>query len=624
MVLRKPFTLLLHIALAAIAAGAIITHFAGVQGRLSLRQGEPPVHRIEVTSGPGDGELPFGVALAEVEISYYPGTSAPMDFKSVLDVDGEKVAVSMNRVGEVNGWRFYQTAVAPGSSTLSVSHDQWGIAITYCGYAMLLIGMAGFFFQRRSAWRALLRGRRAVLVAMLAIQAATAVAAAPPAMQKPLAAKMSTVYVYWNDRVCPMQTMACDVATTLYGSAHYKGLTPEQVLSGWLFYFDEWYRDYVAEHPEVASLPEIPSSKKEKKLLEKIGLIQWLGTGEAFRIYPYHTGNGATEWLSLTGRKPSAMPLEQWEFMQSTMPHIKAHLLAGRNVKAGEELESLKLGQRRYAGASVLPSEAKMTAERFFNRLARPALAGIVALALAAMFLLLPNARRLYRAASAAAVALFLYLLGLMGALWWIGAHVPLSNGPETMLFMGLVAVGGALMARRSATLRGCLCAVAGLALMVAAMAGKTPRIGVLMPVLASPLLSLHVMIVMTSYVLFMLMALISAVALCSRSRARKEALSVTNRIILVPAVCLLGVGIFIGAVWANQSWGHYWGWDPKETCALVTWFVYAIPAHWHCRALRCFRRPRVLHIYLLLSILCVLFTYFGANYLLPGLHSYA
>lgn len=167
----------------------------------------------------------------------------------------------------------------------------------------------------------------------------------------------------------------------------------------------------------------------------------------------------------------------------------------------------------------------------------------------------------------------------------------------------------------------GALLLVGAMAAMVAAMAGKSPQIGTLMPVLASPLLSVHVMLVMCSYVLFMLMAVLSGVALCKGGETLRR-LARVNAVTLVPAVFLLTAGIFIGAVWANQSWGRYWGWDPKETCALITMLIYAVPLH---RAtFGVFRRPRTLCIYLLVAIVSVLFIYFGANYLLPGLHSYA
>ncbi|MDE6310847.1 MAG: cytochrome c biogenesis protein CcsA, partial [Muribaculaceae bacterium] len=126
------------------------------------------------------------------------------------------------------------------------------------------------------------------------------------------------------------------------------------------------------------------------------------------------------------------------------------------------------------------------------------------------------------------------------------------------------------------------------------------------------------------SYALFLLMAVLSAIALLSHSTERYERLSMLNRIMLTPAVFLLGAGIFVGAVWANQTWGRYWGWDPKETCALVMWLVYALPLHRGCRGLAIFRKDRVFNAYLLCAVATVVFTYFGANYFLSGLHSYA
>lgn len=627
---KQPFTILLHIALVIIVTGAIVTHFCGIQGRINLVLDSDPTDEFELASGPGEGRLPFTVSLEDVEILYYPGTTTPMDFRSRLNIGGESVTISMNKVGEVKGWRFYQTGIGGDTSIVSISHDPWGIGITYTGYLLLGIGMTGFFFQRNTPWRSLLRKRQvAALMLLLVCGLGSLHATELPAMQRPLASNMGKVYVYWNDRVAPMQTMARDITVALYGSETYEGMTAEQVLSGWLFYFDEWYRDYLEKFPEAAVMPENATGKKEKKLMERIGLIQWLGSGEAFRIYPYKSVRGNLEWLSLTGRKPSGMSLEQWTFMQTSMPRIKELLLKGKNIRANEELEALKAGQIKYAGADVLPSETKLKAERFYNCGARPAIAGIVSLLLGFGVLVLSAGKKRFAPTvgnifEACGILLFLYIVGIMGMLWWISGHLPLSNGPETMLFMALAALAGAVITRKNLTIKGCLYAVGGMALLVAAMGSKFPRIGMLMPVLSSPLLSLHVMIVMTSYVLFMLMTLLSAVALCSRSESRKESLCVTNRIILTPAVCLLGAGIFIGAVWANQSWGRYWGWDPKETCALITWLVYSIPVHWGSRRLKCFRRPKVLHTYLLLAILSVLFTYFGANYILAGLHSYA
>lgn len=631
---RRPFTILLHIALIVILAGATVTHFFGIQGNLSLSADTPAVSRFEKRSGPGRGEFPFAVRLNRVEIIYYPATSTPMDFCSEIEIDGHKIPVAMNKVGINEGWRFYQTGIGPDRSVFSISHDPWGIAITYIGYILLGIGMFGFFFQKRTSWRSLLkRYRQGVMAVLLLFTCApgratsSEFAPALPVMQRPLASNLGRVLVYWNDRVCPLQTLARDVAISLYGSETYKGFTPEQILSGWLFYYDRWQGDYFNLHPELKTLTALPSTKAEKKSAEKLALVEWLGTGEIFRIYPYLTVNGNIEWLSLTGRRPRAMSLEQWTFMQTSMTNIKELLLKGKNIRANEELAALKAAQKKFAAGVELPSDAKINAEIIYNRAVRPVIAGIfsilIGLTVVVLSLFKTSLRFLGRLSMTAAASLSLYVSSAIGLLWWLSGHIPLSNGPETMMFMAFVALAGAC-ACRSLTLRGALMIVAAMAMFVASMSGRTPRIGAIMPVLSSPLLSVHVMVVMIAYVLFLLIAILSAVALLSRSEERRCQLSVLNRIILTPAVCLLGAGIFIGAVWANQTWGRYWGWDPKETCALAMWIVYALPAHWSNRYLAFFRNDRVLHIYLLLALLSVIFTYFGANYLLGGLHSYA
>ncbi len=634
---HNPFTLLLHIALAVILAGAIVTHFLGIQGTLSLKTGAAPISAFDKTSGPGDGRFPFEVSLEDVEIIYYPATTTPMDFRSLLRVDSSSIRVSMNRVGEYDGWHFYQSGINADGSVLSISHDPWGTGITYAGYLMLGIGMVGFFFQRRTPWRALLRRYRKGMAVLMLLGCFFCADAAPSdssavrplrAMQRPLASNFGRVKVYWNDRICPMQTLARDVAGVLYNSYSYKGFTPEQILSGWLFYYDEWRADYLREHPELETVAPYPTDKAEKKSAERLALVQWLGTGEIFGIYPYQAVDGHVEWLSLTGKRPSGMELDQWIFMQTTMPGIKKLLMQGKNIRANEELGKLIEGQKKYAPLFALPTDARINAERIYNAFARPSFAAIAAVCIGLATLIgsifRGGSRRRYKILSrTCSILLWLYLSAVMGVLWWISGHVPLSNGPETMMFMAFVALLGAGLCG-DMTLRGGLLIVASMALFVTAMGGRTPQIRAMMPVLASPLLSIHVMLVMISYALFALMAILSAVALLARSRERSIRLGILNRIILTPAVFLLGAGIFIGAVWANQTWGRYWGWDPKETCALVMWLVYALPVHWGGRHLSVFRKERVLHIYLLCAILTVVFTYFGANYLLSGLHSYA
>jgi ABC-type transport system involved in cytochrome c biogenesis permease subunit len=138
-------------------------------------------------------------------------------------------------------------------------------------------------------------------------------------------------------------------------------------------------------------------------------------------------------------------------------------------------------------------------------------------------------------------------------------------------------------------------------------------------PVLRSPMLAAHVSVIMVSYALFVFITITAVIGLCSRKRG--ERLYRWNITLLYPAVFLLAAGIFIGAVWANISWGRYWGWDAKETWALITLLVYAIPLHQ--RSLALFRAPVKFHRYCVAAFAAVAMTFFGVTYLLGGIHSY-
>ncbi len=147
-----------------------------------------------------------------------------------------------------------------------------------------------------------------------------------------------------------------------------------------------------------------------------------------------------------------------------------------------------------------------------------------------------------------------------------------------------------------------------------------------LQPVLQTPLLGIHVSVIMLAYTLFAVMMINGILGLCMRKR--RESLMALSQILLYPALFCLTAGIFIGAVWANMSWGRYWGWDPKETWALITMLVYALLIHWpwlkNKLPITNNQSPIIYHILCIVAFLFVLFTYFGVNYFFSGLHSYA
>ena len=182
--------------------------------------------------------------------------------------------------------------------------------------------------------------------------------------------------------------------------------------------------------------------------------------------------------------------------------------------------------------------------------------------------------------------------------------------------------------AKRSYRLvRAGLIALAVFALVMAIIMTKvvTPK-PPLQPVLQTPLLGIHVSVIMLAYTLFAIIAINGIIGLCTlKLRITNYELQIVSQILLYPALFCLTTGIFIGAVWANMSWGRYWGWDPKETWALITMIVYAALLHWPIivKANASAKHNAAYHIACIVAFFFVLFTYFGVSYLLGGLHSY-
>ena len=208
---------------------------------------------------------------------------------------------------------------------------------------------------------------------------------------------------------------------------------------------------------------------------------------------------------------------------------------------------------------------------------------------------------------------------------WIVTGHAPVSNIPETLLLMSWLSSALSLVASsRRVPVLGLLCpVVASVCMLASVLSDSVSPLSSLPPILRSPLLSVHVVLVMVSYTLLFCIALLSVRCLLHGcTPATLTRLTALSRLLLYPAVSFLASGIIAGAVWANISWGTYWSWDAKETWALLTLMVYLAPFHIH--NLDSDSSPRLYHIYVLVAFLVVLATYFGVSYFLPGMHSYA
>jgi cytochrome c-type biogenesis protein CcsB len=218
---------------------------------------------------------------------------------------------------------------------------------------------------------------------------------------------------------------------------------------------------------------------------------------------------------------------------------------------------------------------------------------------------------------------------------WYISGYAPWSNAYETMVYVAFITVAAGLVFNRSAITVALATLFGGVILFVSGLNWLDPQISPLVPVLKSPWLMIHVAVIVAAYGFFGISFLLGATNLVlssiQNSKLNKlnqypdnqlSQLTAINELSLWAGLALMTVGTFTGAVWANESWGRYWGWDPKETWALITLIVYAITLH--LRLIKKLDSPAVLNLASVLAFASVLMTYFGVNYYLTGMHSYA
>lgn len=615
-------TLLLHGSFLVILAGAMITFIGGRKGYVHLTAGSGVDSFVEQESRQ-NVDLPFTLLLDSFRIAYYPGTEAPADYISYVHVlrPGQPAVassagetISMNRILSEQGFRFYQSSFDEDrqGSWLTVNYDPWGTGVTYTGYILLAISMIWMLFSRKGEFRRLLNHpllrKGGMFCLLLLVGTAQAQGRTLPVLGIRQADSLASKQVIYHDRVVPFNTLACDFVVKLTGQTSYAGLTPEQIIGGWLLRPEVWQHEpmiYI-KNRELCRLLNLKTSYAS---------LADLFDGQRYRLQDFWQGRQETH------RKMS--PLEKAIVETDEKVGLILMLQKGTLIRPLPEDGSVK----------PLPP-AKVRAELVYNRIPFSRLLFMfnLTLGLLAFFRLVYNGLRRSPGVSASsrridgffAVALyaaFLFQLSGYSLRWYVGGRIPLSNGYETMQFMALCTLLLACLFRRRFPFTvpfGFL--LSGFALLVAYLGQMNPQITPLMPVLVSPWLSMHVSLIMMSYALFAFMMLNGVLALCIRRHTKM--LMLLSRLLLYPANFFLGAGIFMGAVWANVSWGRYWAWDPKEVWALITFLVYG--AAFHSKSFPAFRRPLFFHIYMLVAFLTVLMTYFGVNYLLGGMHSYA
>lgn len=684
---KRASTLALHLSFIIILAGAMLTHISAKRGMIHLRIGQPTDTYMAASDsqdgmGMQEEKLPFSLCLQNFEAKMHDGTQAVADYSSKFTVtDGNEKSegqVSMNNIYSHRSYRFYQSSYDEDGkgSVLAINADPYGIPVTYTGYALLFISLIWMLIDPKASYRKLLASqllKKGALMMLMLISMGNLQAA--EVLPKATAEKFGELNILYNDRICPVQTYALDFCKKIYGARSYKGLTAEQVLTGWIFYGDEWASEPFikvksGELKTAMNLPDYCSinqffnkemggyiigqyvqeyyngaqdkfHQQAADIDGKIQLIMDLRRGVSLKVLPYTFPKnvratkenpfikvGTTTWFSPSDRLPKAVEHQHALYITNVFSLLYGDVKAGNTERVNIFFDKMKKYQE-VSGGNSLPSQTQYKAERINNAFPFATILFMVNLTLGFIALFYTIYRMTKKRSFKALDIALPFLLGIsflaltfgLVLRWIISGNIPLSNGYESMLSVAWLVMLIALLMQfriRIVMVFGFL--LSGFFLLVSHINQMDPAIGQMMPVLNSPLLSIHVSIIMMSYALLSLTFICGIMGICMRSHG--EELQALSRLFLYPALTCMGFGIFIGAIWANVSWGNYWSWDSKETWALITFMIYAVVVH--TQSLPIFRKPLTYHIYITLAFLSIVMTYFGVNYFLTGMHSYA
>ena len=582
---------LLHISLIVILLGALMTHLTSKEGMLHLRENDSADFFV-LKENLFKEDLGFEMRLDSFLIKNYQGTSMPQDFESHITVDGEKSVISMNNIFKKNGYRFYQASFDEDykGTVLSVNYDPYGTPLSYLGYVLFALSGLWILFSKKSDFLNLLKHpslkKGGLFVALICIAInANSQTTKIPTISFEESDRIAKKQIVYNGRIAPFNTMARDFVSKIYGKPNYHNLTAEQVVCGWIYRPDVWKDENMI-------------LVKDADLQRQLGIEKYASFADFFD--------------------------ENENYRLNAFEYSKAVRETDEKIGLILMLTSGKLFQE----SDVKISESKINAEIIYNKInfAKILFMANLTIGFLAFFVMIfakqfpKNLFKILRI-----LLMICLVFDLCGYIlrWYVSGRVPMGNGYETMLFMSLVIMALALIfgnKLKILTPFGFL--ISGFTLLVAWLGQRNPQITQLMPVLNSPILSAHVSTIMIAYSLLAFTFFNGFFSFFIKDEEKLSQLSVLSRIMLYPAEILLGIGIFLGAVWANISWGRYWSWDPKETWALITFMVYAVG--FHRVSLKFLQNDRRFHLFFVLAFLTVLMTYFGVNYFLGGMHSYA
>lgn len=496
-----------------------------------------------------------------------------------------------------------------------------------------------------------------------------------PRMDKTMLDDFSRLWIQGlDDRIEPVSTLASEILRKVSRKSSFYGMPPEEVMLGLYVYPEQWERVALVKvsNPQVKSLLNISDDrvpltvffddKGQYKLLdqvkaayakapamrnmfekdlidvdERVNICFMLINGDMFHLFPGPTK--ADKWFA-PGDKPVGIPKADSLFVNRGFELFKESFTSKGGITGEQILNSIGAYQKKYA-SDYLPSESRKNVEIFYNSLNpfKRVFPIYLLLGFVLLTILIVNIFR-QKPMSKKVVLVFTILIGLgfllhtfgLALRWYVSGHAPWSNGYESMVYVAWAAMlAGVIFGRKYPMVLGTAAMLSGIILFVAHLNWMNPEITHLVPVLNSYWLMIHVAIITASYGFIGLSAFLGLLVLVlisfSSSKENKNVVNIImqlttiNEMSVTVGLYMLTIGTFLGGVWANESWGRYWGWDPKETWALISVAVYTFVAH-----MRLIPSLKGVYNYTVASVLgfsSIIMTYFGVNYFLSGMHSY-
>ena len=424
------------------------------------------------------------------------------------------------------------------------------------------------------------------------------------------------------------------------------GLDTSRKYAPLLSFFDAEGNYKITTQLEEAYRAAVPNQFQNDfiEIDKRVNLMYSALEGKIMRVFPVPNEEN-NKWVSYPELAEAGFTGKDSLYVRNILPLYFQSLRLAQQDKdysqAENLLESIHGFQKKF-GAQVLPSEQKIKAEILYNKydifkklFSWYLYAGVLFFILLLLQIFKSNQLISWLVKGFKILLLFLFILhtGGLAARWLISGHAPWSDAYESMIYVAWATqFFGLVFGRKSALTMASTAFVAGMILMIAHWNWMDPAIANLQPVLDSYWLMIHVAVIVGSYGPFALGMIIGVVALLlmviaspqnkQKIKLQIKELTIINELALTVGLIMLTIGNFLGGMWANESWGRYWGWDPKETWALISIMVYAFVIH--MRLIPGLRGPWIFNLMSVVAFASILMTFFGVNFYLVGLHSYA